>query len=62
MTPLNPKLLPHSRLTYPTRSLMQGGPYTPAARTDIRALFARVEKPAPVAVLPPPLRVIRNAR
>ncbi|MBU6260606.1 MAG: hypothetical protein KGO01_19500 [Burkholderiales bacterium] len=28
--------------TEPTQSLLRGMPYTPACRTDIRALFARV--------------------
>lgn len=28
--------------TEPTRSLLQGGPYTPAASTDLKATFARI--------------------
>lgn len=36
------------RLTMPTRTLLQGKPYTPAVSTDIRATFARfqTEKPS----------------
>jgi hypothetical protein len=26
----------------PTRSLLEGGPYTPAIHTDLRALFKRI--------------------
>jgi hypothetical protein len=28
--------------TEPTRGLLQGGPYTPAIHTDLRALFKRI--------------------
>jgi len=28
--------------TLPTKSLLEGGPYTPAASTDLRALFDRI--------------------
>lgn len=32
----------NARRTEPTQSLLQGGPYTPAASTDIRVRFAQI--------------------
>jgi hypothetical protein len=36
--------------TMPTRTLLQGMPYTPAARTDIKATFERFRKQQPANV------------
>ncbi len=37
---------PVSKIVYPTRSLLQGGNYTPSASSDIRARFAAMKQQA----------------
>lgn len=45
-------LPPHSRISRPTRSLLEGGSYTPAANTNIRKRFEEMAaKPANVKPL-----------
>lgn len=41
---IEPRLEPEpARVVMPTRSLLQGGPYVPAASTDIRKRFASIK-------------------
>ncbi len=38
---------PVNKIVYPTRSLLQGGNYTPSASSDIRARFAAMKQQQP---------------
>lgn len=51
-----------AKVTYPTKSLLQGMKYTNAASTDLRARFRELMESAKKKPLPPVTLVRRNQK
>jgi hypothetical protein len=51
-----------AKVTLPSRSLLQGMPYTPAVNTDLKAKFEAIRRAARIQSQSPNVALIRKAQ